>query len=230
MDVRSKDGSTALILAASRSHWDVASILLKYGANPEIQCSSGECILHFAARIWPHATVDSLLADREWLSVDIQNQQGLTPLHLSARFGNLNLFKLLIKKGASLDLRSLAGGISHFAVQTAISSVRQELLKYDINWNIEASLQLCSINVANATSLHVAAALGIHDSICFLLDNNLADVDTLAEDGITPLHLAAMANAMSCVSVLLKSGADIGLVKHCHRRNRLASCGEARLQ
>lgn len=105
----SEDGFTALGLACLFNHQEVAEYLLRNGADPNICASNGFNVypLHSAC-INDHFSMAKLLCDYG-ASVNVAQIAGLSPLHISAEFGNIELIILLLEQGAKTDLRMEGG-------------------------------------------------------------------------------------------------------------------------
>jgi ankyrin repeat protein len=69
------------------------------------------------------------------------------------------------------------------------------------------------VNRKGWTPLHYAATRGHREMIRLLLDNN-AYIDSEAENGTTPLMMAAYSAPPLAVKLLLEEGADPTLVNH----------------
>ncbi|KAL1856959.1 hypothetical protein Daus18300_010518 [Diaporthe australafricana] len=61
------------------------------------------------------------------------------------------------------------------------------------------------------TALHVAARWGVEDTIHYLIDEKLVDIDAQNGAGVTALHLAYVAGRYDLVDVFLECDADINL-------------------
>ena len=109
-DVNSRGGShtTALHAAAVNGHSEVASLLLRKGANPNSLDQLGRTPLHRASRAEQNVMVKSSFEIARFLvkygaNVNVTDDQGGTPLHTAARCGDRDIANLLIGSRASPD-------------------------------------------------------------------------------------------------------------------------------
>lgn len=59
------------------------------------------------------------------------------------------------------------------------------------------------------TAAHFLAAVGNHEGIVHLGNTGLVDLNAVAMEGLTPLHIAAMVENLQCIQRLLEFGVDI---------------------
>jgi hypothetical protein len=67
---------------------------------------------------------------------------------------------------------------------------------------------------ARATALHIATRWGLDETIHYLLDNDLVDIDATGNSDVTALHVAYVAGNYDLVDKLLDKGANINLACH----------------
>ncbi|TGK24122.1 ankyrin repeat domain-containing protein [Leptospira yasudae] len=106
----SKDGWSALHLAAYFGHLEVAKFLISSGADLSLTSKSklsfGNTALHSAVATGKKAIVE-LLLEKGADANALQNPGSITPLHVAAsRPGSLEIIQLLLKKGADKSKRS----------------------------------------------------------------------------------------------------------------------------
>merc|ERR1712000_27081 len=77
LNVKDKDGQTALHFVACEGHTEIASILIEAGCDLNVQDKEGETALHFAARDG-HAEIASLLIEAG-ADLHLQDKDGKTP-------------------------------------------------------------------------------------------------------------------------------------------------------
>lgn len=93
---------TALVAAVKNNKIDMVQKLLKYGANPNIQNYRGKTALMIAVEENYPDIVRILL---DYCDPDIQNIYGETALMVSILVENFRISKMLIEKGANLDIQ-----------------------------------------------------------------------------------------------------------------------------
>ncbi|EQC37033.1 hypothetical protein SDRG_05262 [Saprolegnia diclina VS20] len=91
--------------------------------------------LHLAAKAGHVGNLATLL-ELPWPSLDVANQQGLTPLHIAATRGHAPLVSLLLDHGADIDFATNSQQTALFmAVAHARVDVVELLLRFDANPN-----------------------------------------------------------------------------------------------
>lgn len=101
-------GETALHIAAASGDEFIANLLLKYGAFVNATEDVGDAPLHWAVRE-SHEKVISVLLKHPEVDVNLANEDGETPLHLAASFGETSIAELLLSTGADAEIRNEAG-------------------------------------------------------------------------------------------------------------------------
>ena len=143
---------------------------------------------------------DQMLAaqvDAPWFSFDAP------AIVLAAASGNRELIQVLLDAGADIDVKSgwWAGGTS--ALQHATGSM--------LNYDRELAEYL--IQQGATIDAHAAAGLDMYETLAVLIRENPEVVNTVATDGMSPLHFAATPRI---AELLLAHGADINLRDRDH--------------
>ncbi|XP_014237575.1 E3 ubiquitin-protein ligase HACE1-like [Trichogramma pretiosum] len=118
VDIDAQDawGQTPLHLALANKCKKVAELLLEYGADPNLANAEGLTSLHYICQLDQHDQSIELLNaffdisdayHRIDLEVDAQDKLNRTPLRLASLNGNYKMSKLLLKRGADLNLAGL---------------------------------------------------------------------------------------------------------------------------
>lgn len=94
IDAANGTGRTPLHYAASKGHAEASSLLLRHGADANVQDTLGQTPLHRAASAG-HASVVSVLLQPNVAATDIVDGQKQTALDLAVADGNLDCAKLL---------------------------------------------------------------------------------------------------------------------------------------
>jgi|APGre2960657444_1045066.scaffolds.fasta_scaffold01936_8 hypothetical protein len=100
---------TPLHLAAQLGKVTTVRLLLECGASVLRVHAGGSTPLHDVARGGHVHCAALLLAKRGVAIVDLQDEQGLTPLHVAVAAGELGMVRLLVQHGANLELKSIGG-------------------------------------------------------------------------------------------------------------------------
>ena len=110
-DIIGRGGShtTPLHAASFKGHLDVASLLLKSGANPNSRDNLGRAPLHRVSQ-GGHVMLQSSLEIARFLvnssaDVNLTDNDGCTTLHAAAQSGYRDIAKLLLDSGASLNVQ-----------------------------------------------------------------------------------------------------------------------------
>ena len=111
-DTNTRGGShtTPLHAASVKGHLDVASLLLKSGADPNSRDHRGWAPLYRVLQGGQLAAVSSLevaqLLINSGADVNVTDDEGCTLLHVAARSGYRDIAELLFVSGATLDVRN----------------------------------------------------------------------------------------------------------------------------
>lgn len=124
------------------------------------------------------------LTERNPASVNNFSKDGFTALGLAAYFGNEEITKLLISRGAHVNTPA-NNGFNVFPIHSAVASGNINITKMLIH----AGANVNVMQKAGFTPLHAAAQLGNIELIILLLEHD-AEVDVKMEDGKSPADLA----------------------------------------
>ena len=169
-------GVTDLHHAAALNLPALALSLLDQGAEIE-----AKAILH--ASISPQLT-----AFLNKIGEEDHETGGCTPLHVAALTNSCETAETLLKNGADVHAEDDEGGMSlHYAMVANTSDTMQVLLDYGADVHAKDDDE-------GWVLLHMAALANASDTVQVLLANG-ADVHAKDNNGLTPLHVAAGANA-----------------------------------
>lgn len=104
LDARSRNGDTALMLAAYKGNKPAVATLLEKGAEPN---KPGWTALHYAASIGNNDIVQMLLEKAAYIDAESPNKT--TPIMMAARGGHILTVKLLLDEGADASLKNDLG-------------------------------------------------------------------------------------------------------------------------
>jgi len=204
-DVR--DG-TALHIAASRALTDIARLLLKSGADPNVRDADGvtpvevavhkgnreiaELLIDSGAKIPPELFGEAVLRGqqevldmllRKGAGVNVGLASGSTPLHDASLKGYDGIVTLLLARGANVDIRNASGATPlHDAALNGKASVARILLDHGADINAREA-------ESGTTALYAAATLGREEVVALLLEKG-AYPNICNNRGASPLHAA----------------------------------------
>ena len=136
--------------------------------------------------------------------INEKNNEGVTALHYAAYKGNMDLFDLLIKNGASVEaVTNLGKNVLHMAAE----GNQPSMIIYLIS---QHGQDILSVDENGSTPLHWACYSGSEESVNFLIYLN-AKIDAQDKEKLTPLHLAALGGKEKIVLRLLQKNADKSL-------------------
>uniref|UniRef100_A0A671X4N1 Ankyrin 1 n=1 Tax=Sparus aurata TaxID=8175 RepID=A0A671X4N1_SPAAU len=226
-----QDDQTPLHCAARMGHKELVKLLLEHKANPDSATTAGHTPLHISA---PHNISFQILFSFE--------QKGFTPLHVSSKYGKVDVAELLLERGANpnaagkngltplhvavhhnnLDVVKLLvskGGSAHSTARNGYTPLH---IAAKQNQMEVASCLLQSGATPNAeslqgiTPLHLASQEGRPDIVALLISKQ-ANVNLGNKNGLTPLHLVAQEGHVGIADTLVKQGASIYAASRRHR-------------
>ncbi|XP_054879072.1 caskin-1-like isoform X5 [Poeciliopsis prolifica] len=189
-----------------------------------------------------------LLGATKRVNVNIQDADGLSPLHHAALSGNKELISLLLEAQATVDIKDHKGMRPlHYAAWQGKTEPMKMLLKAGSSVNgqsAEGQIPLhlsaqhghydgsemllqhqsnpCISDAAGKTPLDLACEFGRVAVVQLLLSSNMcaAMLEPKPSDpnGVSPLHLAAKNGHIDVIRLLIQAGIDI---------NRQSECGTA---
>ena len=186
--------------ATASSHLSVVKLLLKRGADVNVQDEDGTTALCIAVTANSPEIVESLL-DYD-ANPNIAGPRGGT-LHIAARHGHLHIATRLIESKANLDLQYWLGWTPlHEAAENGHVKVVEYLCRRGAKINAQ--------NSSGWTPLHGAAANG-HVKVVEYLCRRGAKINAQNSSGWTPLHGAAANGHTKTAAYLIGEGADVNL-------------------
>ena len=247
-NLQNGQGQTPLALAGLHGHDEIVSMLLNAGAGVDILDYTARAALHQACQ-QGHLGIVQMLT-HHGAHATLQDEEGWTPLHTAVARGHAHVARHLLLK-AGVELLLLKNNLTHCPVDTAAYYGRASALETLLDTGIVSLAQkdkalywACHqghahvINLllhhgARITSrhLHVACQNG-HASVLSLLLSRGADPTIMSDSkGNQALHVAAAANQVEIVQILLDYCVDVNVVNHAsqtalHRGGRHSSIAQ----
>ncbi len=208
MDVNIRGGShtTPLHAATVKGHVEIASLLLKKGADPDSRDHLGRAALHRVSQGGQLVMVESSLKIARLLvncaaDVNTTDDEGWTPLHAAARSGYCDIAELLLEFGAILDAPNLNQETPlHVACRNGKLDVSRLLVNYGSDINFP--------NALGFAPLHLASRFGHVEAAELLLDRG-SNVNAQEMRRQTPLHYASLYGHLDFARLLIDRGGDV---------------------
>ncbi len=181
------DAAAPLALAAERNDADLAELLINYGADASL-CSTS---LQSAVKA-RNARMTALLLNAG-ADPNLPDAKGLTPLCAALRSGDIDLARLMFRHGGCPD------EFVEPAIATADLPLLDALLQYGISPDQTDTL---------GNPLLVRAASDNKPEVAKFLLEKGANAKKPGKEGLTALHLAAVAKNEALLQALLDGGAD----------------------
>src|SRR6266849_443595 len=207
-DVNSKGGShiTPLHAASVKGHLNIASLLLRNGADPNSRDHLGRVPLHRVSQCGQLVMAKSsleiarLLVDSD-ADVNATDDEGCAPLHAAAESGYREIAELLLGSGASLDARNKE---QETPLELACANGKPDMARF----LIERGSDINSRDEIGFIPLHAASQWGHVDVARVLLDCG-SDVNARETQSWTPLHYASRFRHLDLARLLIDRGADV---------------------
>ena len=190
-----RNNATPLHHAVAGGHKDVVTLLLREGCPVTTRARHGVSVLLVAARFGQKELIAYLIGCG--LNVNIEDEDGATPLHYAVYQGHLESVHALLRLGGRRAMTMIAGDAGtplHVAVRRGNKDIVSLLLSEGCPMNMTIQKGL--------TALHIAASTGQVDIIEILVRRGL-DVNIQDDRGCTPLHLAASENQLESACTLI---------------------------
>ncbi|XP_041371421.1 uncharacterized protein LOC121384979 [Gigantopelta aegis] len=187
-----------LLQAAAGGHCDKVEMLLQLKLDPLARDDEGNNLMHYAAINNRHAVIRKF-SDR--LSVDLQNERGNTPLHISAIKGHHDTIVALLERNAKANVKNESGETAlHVAASSQLIEPRtvKQMFNYVIKSHAHESLNV--VNNDGNNPLHVAAQFAKPD---VLWEFRFVRLKDKGQDGNTPLHAAVRPGEPDVLDMML---------------------------
>ena len=210
--------------------------LIKEGKSTTCPDNQGRTPLHIAAERGDVSCCKALL-DCEETDIDSLTYNGVSPLIYASRANSLELVKFLISRGADTSIVDVDGTS---CLDGPLSNDNIEMFRYLIN-NVDVNIcsfegwsiaHTCASNYDSSfleaiidsgkcefkptdfgiTPFHLACQEGNLNCVKLLLKHAPSSINASANDGVTPIFLAAQNTHIEVVQYLLDANADIQII------------------
>lgn len=145
-----------------------------------------------------------VILSKDPTAVEAKDGAGRTPLHMAANGGHVDIFELLIEKGADPKVKTQANTTTlHYAALGGHLNI--------VNRLIELGVGLDEKNFQTATPLYYACMNG-HLSVVRLLAEKGADIEALDGEQGNALQTAAAGGHLETVRFLIDQGANVDCI------------------
>jgi len=204
-----KEGWTPLYTAAYYGKIKLCDRLLKRGADVNQQELKGWSPLHAAADRG-HLDICRLFVENYNAKINIQSDQGTTPLYHACANGITNVVEYLLRKGANPSKGAKDG---HKPIHASCMYGHENITRTLVEQ--KADLDGNNLHNKGYAPLHylIARKENPVNLITHLLDNG-ADINNKNSSGFTPLGLAAYYDKPDVVRLLVRRGANMNLANN----------------
>ena len=172
---------------------DILAILLKFNVPPTAKNNLGQTPLHVICSQTPPSysiskTIDLVLQSPCGASIDVEDNNGIRPVHLAAAISEQLLSKLM-NYGADLQAVTYEGlNLLHISARLRQPNIVGLLIEKLSTSDVLSLLN--SVDDYGRTPLHYACRSGRPETVAILLDSG-ADVNISDKKNLAPLHACA---------------------------------------
>jgi ankyrin repeat protein len=150
------------------------------------------------------------IIEKDSNSINIQNDEGETPLHRAILMGNLEIAKYLVSNGANINAITIDGNSPlHYAVYKSLALSWPYYSFAIVEFLVSNGADINAQNKHNKrTPLHLAIFTGNIEVIKYLIEQG-AKINARDRVDLTPLHHAVYGGDIKIVKYLVEHGADV---------------------
>jgi ankyrin repeat protein len=200
--VANEDGATALQMAV-KTESDEATVPLLVKNKVDVNTRNirtGDTALHLAIE-WRRPRILIYLLDKG-ASIDMTNEDGLTPLQLAVKVDNCEAISVLLQRRANIETRSLSG-----TTALQIAAYENHWVSFDLL--VIGGADINAWNKQGESLIHEQARTATSTAIASKLLDQGANIEAFTAKGQTPLHYAAAEPNIAMFKFLLEYGAKI---------------------
>lgn len=216
-NIKDEQGQTALMHAVRRGEVEVVSALVKSGADASIRDAKGATALMHAlqpvdsysgaeAKKMEKRRIDAaralLLVDSG--DVNVQNEYGETLLMRAVNLGETEIVKLLIARGANVNLNDILGNTaSVLAYEKDLTEIEGLVKTASVTPSMLNAFLRAAISKKDSVKVREFLAAGANANLEYAIDYTHQDIKR------TALILAVQAGDPAIVEMLLAKGANV---------------------
>ncbi|XP_074141587.1 transient receptor potential cation channel subfamily A member 1 [Sminthopsis crassicaudata] len=206
-----ENGNTPLMLACSKDNSEALKLLVESGAKICKTNKFGCFPVHIAAFSGSKKCIEMLLKFGEeqgfsrQYQINFLNNRNSSPLHFAVQSGDLEMIKICLANGAQINLEENGKCTAlHFAAtQGAIEIVKLMISSYSGSEDI-----INTVDGNNETLLHRVSLFDHHELAEYLISMG-ANINSIDDEGRSPLLLATSSASWNIVNLLLSKGVDV---------------------
>ncbi|XP_067653215.1 serine/threonine-protein phosphatase 6 regulatory ankyrin repeat subunit B-like [Haliotis asinina] len=229
---------TAVLIAAYHAKKEAFDNLVKRGADLSVIDEDGDNILHLACRGGNVKIVNYILM-QSIVNINAKNNNGETPVMITANSGDREAFDILARKGADLSVIDNKGdNILHWACRGGnVKIVTYILLEncVDINCKgnegktpvliaayhgkneafdilVKRGADLSVIDINGDNILHSACRGGNVKIVTYILMQNIVDINCKGDEEMTPVLIATYHAKHEAFDILVNKEADLSVI------------------
>ncbi|XP_071094922.1 putative ankyrin repeat protein RF_0381 [Haliotis cracherodii] len=238
LNSREKEGMTPLLLSAYLGESDAFDLLIGRGADISSVNDFGDNILHFSCR-GGNVDIVKYVLKQNVVDIESRDNEGMTPVLLAAFWGKRDAFDLLIGRGADTKVVNINGdNILHNSCRGGNVDIVKSVLKQNVvdissrdnegmtpvllaaffgerdafDLLIGRGADISGVNDFGENILHFSCRGGNVDIVKYVLKQNVVDINSRDNEGMTPVLLAAFWGERDAFDLLIGRGADTKVV------------------
>jgi ankyrin repeat protein len=206
IDHRDSQKATALMRAIDWNRVSAARVLLARGASWNEHDRYGRTLLHAAAINGRHEALKFLLDENEGLDVDVQDKDGMTPLHDAVRKRHEHCVSILASARARCDIPDKLGQTAYRMAKEQDSDVILRALSTAEGHAVMAGT-LAPTNKPLLLSIPWESDDAIKERLVHASKDDINQLGTIWDR--SAIHRAAIAGRTNLVKMLVEAGANV---------------------